>query len=66
VASARTTITTQLPSLPWEQQGGKWKEVQSKKKKKKKKAKEAIESTAGSQVNSAPSAKGAQPERQAN
>jgi hypothetical protein len=36
VASTRTTITTQLPSLPREQQGGEWRMVQSRKKKRRK------------------------------
>jgi hypothetical protein len=67
VAPARTIIDTQLPSHPREQQGGEWEVVESRKKKKnKKKAKKAIDRAAGSQVTSAPSTTGAQPDRQTN
>lgn len=61
VASARTTITTQLLSLPREQQGGEWRVLQAKRKKGRKK--KATRNAAESQVNTAPPTKGAHPGR---
>jgi hypothetical protein len=57
VESARTTITTQLSSLPREQQGGEWRVVQSKKKKRRKR--KGSKCAAMNQVNMAQATKAA-------